>query len=306
MICIAALIVFGILGIFSAKYRIVAKEAADCVFRRLTLRKCETGLDKRLKNQISGKIAKNKPKLARFLFKYFEVFSWLFIILFVLSIVQAGIGLNNFIKYGNCNGPENNGSFCIYDPLGSSSQYSGVGVDSNLDYELPFEDDDPTIGPKDAKVTVIQFGCTSCPFTKNAESEYMQVIKEFEGKDVRFVFKSFPITSHPDAYASTVALECAYQNNKYIDYRERLLTDQELPKSEEYYLNVANEFGIDSNIFLECLNNNETYIKVEKDILSGKKAEVFGTPTFFINGEKTVGAKDSKKLINMINKELLK
>ena len=68
MICFIAMIVFGILGIFSAKYRIIAKEAADCVFKRLTLRKCDSGLDKRLKNQISGKLAKKKPKLARFLY----------------------------------------------------------------------------------------------------------------------------------------------------------------------------------------------------------------------------------------------
>jgi len=52
MICVVALIVFGILGIFSAKYRVIAKEAFDCVFRKITLRKCDSRLDSRLKSEI--------------------------------------------------------------------------------------------------------------------------------------------------------------------------------------------------------------------------------------------------------------
>ena len=56
MICFVALAVFAVMGLFSAKYRPYAKEAFDCVFRRLTLRKCESGLDKRIKSKLTGKI----------------------------------------------------------------------------------------------------------------------------------------------------------------------------------------------------------------------------------------------------------
>ena len=304
MICIIAFVVFGIMGVFSAKYRIVAKEAADCVFRRLTLRKCETGLDKRLKNQISGKIAKNRPKLGKFLYKYFEVFSWLFIILFMASIVNGGIGFYNFIQYGNCNGPENNGSFCIYDPLGSHSQYSGQSISGDFEYELPYEDHDPAIGPENAKVTVIQFGCTSCQYTKKAEEGYLKVIDHFKDKSVRFVFKAFPILSHPDAYNSTIALDCAYHQDKYLDYREKLLKDQNILKDETYFIDVAKKFKLNVDEFKECLYSEKTKEKVDADLLSGKKAQVFGTPTFFINDKKVVGLKTSKKLIEYIDEAL--
>jgi len=116
MICLIALVVFGILGIFSVTYRKIAIEAFDCVFRRLTIRKCTSGLDKRLKGQITGKLMKKSPKFAGFTFKYFEFISWFFTIIMIISFVYAGMGAYNFIMYGNCNG-ENSQEACIYNGL---------------------------------------------------------------------------------------------------------------------------------------------------------------------------------------------
>jgi len=56
MICVLAMIVFGIMAIFSASHRPIAKEAFDCVFRRITLKKCKSGLDVRLKAKLIGKL----------------------------------------------------------------------------------------------------------------------------------------------------------------------------------------------------------------------------------------------------------
>ena len=55
MICIVAMIIAGILGIFSASYREIAKDAFNCVFKNLTLRKCDSGADQRLKTAITSK-----------------------------------------------------------------------------------------------------------------------------------------------------------------------------------------------------------------------------------------------------------
>ena len=45
VLCIIALPVFLFLSIFSAKYRPLARRAIDCVFKKVTLRKCETLLE---------------------------------------------------------------------------------------------------------------------------------------------------------------------------------------------------------------------------------------------------------------------
>lgn len=118
MICILALIVFAVLAIFSGKYRPIAKEAFDCVFRRLTLRKCTSGLDQRLKSKITGSLMHKRPRIARLLYKNFEILSWAFTIILIVSIVYSGMGIYNYAVYGNCNGPHND-DFCIFDPLGS-------------------------------------------------------------------------------------------------------------------------------------------------------------------------------------------
>jgi hypothetical protein len=71
MICLLALIVFSVLGIFSLSYRRLAKEAFDCVFRRLTFRPCRTNLKQRLKSKLTAKFLKTNPALGRFTFRYF-------------------------------------------------------------------------------------------------------------------------------------------------------------------------------------------------------------------------------------------
>ena len=124
MICLIALVIFGILGIFSVTHRKIALEAFDCVFRRITIRKCTSGLDKRLKSQITGKLMRKSPRVARFTFKYFEIISWFFTIIMIVSIIYTGIGAYNFVIYGNCNGPHSD-KFCIYDPLGSNKVSCG-------------------------------------------------------------------------------------------------------------------------------------------------------------------------------------
>ena len=113
MICIIALIVFGILGIFSATHRKIALEAFECVFKRIRLKPCDSGLDKRLKSRITGKLMKRSPRLAGFTFKHFESLSWLFTILMFVSLFYSAFGIYNFVAYGNCNG-ENSSEACVY------------------------------------------------------------------------------------------------------------------------------------------------------------------------------------------------
>jgi hypothetical protein len=115
MICVIAMVVFGILGIFSVKYRAIAKESVDCVFRRITFRPCNSDLNERLKSRITGKLLKRSPKAARFTYKHFEVISWIFLILMIGSFVYSAIGVYNLVVYDNCNGPNSNEA-CVFNP----------------------------------------------------------------------------------------------------------------------------------------------------------------------------------------------
>jgi len=105
VVCFIALFVFGFLAIFSARYRPFAKEAFNCVFKRMTLRKCDTGFDKKLKAKITGKLMAKSPKFGAFIYKRFETISWVFTLILVVSLVYSAIGIYNLAVYNNCNGP---------------------------------------------------------------------------------------------------------------------------------------------------------------------------------------------------------
>lgn len=106
MFCIAAFIVFVFLGIFSVRYRKLAKKAWSCVVRKLTFRPCEIGFKEDAKNILIGKLILTKPKLAKFLDKWIELFATIFVILSIWSLLvvfQSGL---NLLVYDTCN-PKN-------------------------------------------------------------------------------------------------------------------------------------------------------------------------------------------------------
>lgn len=114
--CIVGLVIFGILGIFSAKYRGFAKEAFRCVFQTMTLRKCTTGFDEKMRIRISAKLAEKNNFLGKIVFTHFQEISLLFAALTIASLFMVGLGAYNLALYGNCNGPSAISSFCAFSP----------------------------------------------------------------------------------------------------------------------------------------------------------------------------------------------
>ncbi|MFA5125422.1 MAG: hypothetical protein WC462_00275 [archaeon] len=143
MICIIALVVFAVLGLVSAKYRAYFFEAADCVFRRVTLRKCTTSFDTKMKMKISTKISARNKLLGRFVFKNFEAISWVLTIIMIVSLVWSAyigvMGLYNWVAFGNCYGPEST-EVCVLNNLTGQVQpvNSTVLTNSDLNCDLNF------------------------------------------------------------------------------------------------------------------------------------------------------------------------
>lgn len=102
MLCVIAFIIFSFLGIFSAKYRQIAKEAFDCVFRRITLRPCDSGFDERLKAKITGRLLNKSPFLAKMAEKLYEPIAWFFVISLFLSFFFLAKGVYYYVKTGSC------------------------------------------------------------------------------------------------------------------------------------------------------------------------------------------------------------
>jgi len=305
MICLIALIVFGILGIFSAKYRIIAKEALDCVFRRVTLRKCTSGLDKRLKAQITGNLMRKASKVGKFTYRYFEWISWFFTIIMIWSIVQSGIAVYNFVEYGNCNGKQSD-EFCIFDPLGTGAkghnETTGVcsvtGAPPNLPLTKPEIGLSPSIGNSSSNIIIVEFGCYTCPYTRQAEPEMIKLRQNYASQAL-FVFKHFPILTHNYSYESAIAAECARSQGKFWEYHDALFSSTTV-FNEQTFDSIAQNLSLNMTEFTRCYTNQETKSLVDADIEEGRKSGLYGTPTVFVNNDSLVGPKpygDYTKLI---------
>jgi hypothetical protein len=108
------MVVFGIMGIFSASHRKLAKEAFDCVFRMMTLRPCNSTFDQRMKGKIVGKLINKSPKAAGFVNKNFKLLSTLMVIIFFISTIYSGIAIYNLGVHGTCD-PEDPNT-CVFTP----------------------------------------------------------------------------------------------------------------------------------------------------------------------------------------------
>ena len=303
-LCIIALPVFAILGIFSLKYRRLAVESLHCLFRTATFRPCRSGLDERIKSSITGKAMRYSPRTAGFIYKHYKILSLLFLALLLLSTYWTAIGAYNYWKYGNCNGPEDTG-FCMFDPTGENSKISETDVDSIKEVIIPtVENDDPIIGNLNAKLTIIEFGCYACPFTKKAEPIVKEVLDYYKGK-VNLQFRTFYIPHHNLSYATALAANCAMEQGKYLEYHQKLFEMQGNMTKEKFFT-IADNLGLNQKNFTYCMESNKYKAEIDADSLAGIHGGVRGTPTFFINKQRIAGPKPFRTFKTIIDSELSK
>lgn len=106
MICIASLIVFSILGIFSAKYRTLAKEAFDCMIDKAVVGECESGFEDRIRAMIITPLLGEYPRAASFVDKHLDKIAIVFVVIFIITFLISLRALVMLYLYGSCKGPE--------------------------------------------------------------------------------------------------------------------------------------------------------------------------------------------------------
>ena len=149
----------------------------------------------------------------------------------------------------------------------------------------PVTKDDHIIGNPNAKLIIVEYSDTECPYCISFHPTMNRIMNEY-GKDgnVAWVYRQFPIASlHPKAHYESQATECANKlggNTKFWEYLNKVfeitpsnnrLDQAELPK-------IAKAIGLDVTEFNKCLESDEMKTVVDAHIASGAKAGVSGTP----------------------------
>ncbi|MBR9689539.1 MAG: DsbA family protein [Candidatus Altiarchaeota archaeon] len=151
-------------------------------------------------------------------------------------------------------------------------------------------DDDPSKGSPDAPLTLIEFGDYGCGYCGRFYTETLPLIVENyvnTGK-VRYVYRDFLRGNSKAAEAS----ECADDQGKFWEYHEILFkrSSDWRSKGIDAFKDYASELELNTETFNSCLDSGEKLAEAQKDTNDGSSYGVSGTPTFFINGFKFVGA----------------
>lgn len=143
-------------------------------------------------------------------------------------------------------------------------------------------------GNESAAIELVEYGDYQCSHCGAAHPIIKKIQKTF-GKQVRFVFRNFPLQeSHPDAMEAAIAAEAAGLQGKFWEMHDEIYENQD-ELSENGLLKMAKAVGLNKEKFEAAMQNETLREKVEADFESGMRSGVNGTPTFFINGQKFDG-----------------
>ena len=148
--------------------------------------------------------------------------------------------------------------------------------------------DTPIIGKKDAPVTIQEFVDFQCPFCARFHPPVLEVLKAYPNQ-VRYVIKNFPLPFHPMAKPAAKAALAANEQGKYAEMADAILADNS-NLSEDKFKELAKKIGLNVDKFTKDLKDKDAQYEAlfNKDIDLARQVDVMGTPTFFINGRKTM------------------
>ena len=162
---------------------------------------------------------------------------------------------------------------------------------------------DYAVGPKDAKVQIVEFFDYNCGFCKRSTDWVEETIAKYPD-DVRFVFKELPVLTGPDGTSFTAARAAlaAARQGKYSKFHFALMAERAL--NEDRILQVAKNNGLNADQLEKDMEDPAIRRQIDDNLqLAQQIPALSGTPFFVINGQFVSGA--SMPRLNAILEEEL-
>jgi protein-disulfide isomerase len=175
--------------------------------------------------------------------------------------------------------------------------------DDDTVYRVPI-DGSAVKGPADALVTIVESSDYQCPFCKRVAPTLKQLDEAYPGK-IRWVFKHNPLPMHPNAPGAAQAAEAARLQGgdaKFWAMSDELFEMQSL--DEASIAAAAQKLGLDVAKFKSDVAAGAAKARIAKDQALVQSLGAGGTPSFFINGKKVVGARPLEDFKAIVDDEL--
>jgi protein-disulfide isomerase len=151
-------------------------------------------------------------------------------------------------------------------------------------YDIPVGGS-PVKGPAKAPVTIVEFSDFQCPPCGEARALVKQILEAYP-KDVKLVYKQFPLTSiHDNAMNAAKAAIAAGRQEKFWEMHDFLYQHQSelgIDKLTEY----AGRIGLDVPRWVKDFSSTAVQEQVVREMQDGRAADVDATPTFFVSGSR--------------------
>ena len=192
------------------------------------------------------------------------------------------------------------------DAAGEEAQAADVAVADDVErFKVPVTSAQPSKGPKDALVTIVEFSEFQCPFCARVLPT-MKQIEDTYGDKVRVVWRNNPLGFHNNAGpAAAVAMEAFAQggNDKFWEVHDVLFQNQKAlgrPQLEEY----AKTAGLDVEKVKKALDDGTHAKAISDDQAIASTFGARGTPYFFVNGRQLRGAQPFNAFKTVIDDEI--
>ncbi|MGH2536358.1 MAG: DsbA family protein [Candidatus Promineifilaceae bacterium] len=159
-------------------------------------------------------------------------------------------------------------------------------------------DGHPFRGQANAPVVIHEYSDYQCPFCARFYAQTLPALQENQiaSGEAVLVYYDFPLDSlHRQARAAAHAARCAGKQGAaaYWAMHDRLfagLEEWSLADPEPIFQGYAETLELDGEAYAACTTGGEFKDVVQADVSAGARLGVTGTPTFFLNGQKLVGA----------------
>lgn len=147
----------------------------------------------------------------------------------------------------------------------------------------------PHLGNPNGKISIVEFSDFNCVQSATAFQAIRELLAKYPDK-ISLIFRFFPGHGE-DATVKATALAsfCANEQSKFWSYHDKLFQNQNHLTAEDLK-NYAQQVGLDTTRFEQCISTRRFLSQIEMDYQAGLSAGVEGTPTFFVNGAKIPGA----------------
>jgi protein-disulfide isomerase len=164
------------------------------------------------------------------------------------------------------------------------------GAPDDTVWQVPVFADDPSLGPADALVTVVEFSDFQCSFCKRV-LPILEELRNNHPSEVRIVWKDHPLPFHAAARPSAILGRVAYERLGNAGFwRAHAALFESQPNLEGQDLQgIAKTLGVPWGLVAAAIAKSEAK-KIDQSVTLAEDLEATGTPYFFLNGVRLAGA----------------